>query len=712
MGEPRRLHDQQAGRAAQAETTTALSGLPDPAPRSARAAGSGSPDWPVVEKRRAVDTKLVKSHSTATSRAWPPSVGADAAAPTLPSDIRRSDRDGLPAAESRRRRACSHAVGITAGVATATYLAWRIGWTIPATGLWLALPLLVLEIHAAIALVLFVVSTWSVDPPAVPPVPAEPPTVAVLIATYNEDMEVLLPTVAAALALEGDHETWVLDDGDRLEVAQMAHALGARYVTRREHHHAKAGNLNHALNLVTADLIAVFDADHVPERDFLCRTIGYFTDPRVAVVQTPQEFYNTTSFEHLGRGSDVHEESLFYRVIQAGKNSANAAFWCGTNAVLRVEALRSVGGIATETLTEDLHTTLRLHRAGWRSIYHNEVLARGLAAATPREFLAQRRRWGHGAMQVIRYDNPLKPGLSWRQRIAYLYSLSAWFDCWRTLGLALVPVAVLLTGVFPVAADPEIFLFAAGATFLLQQLTLVTLGRGRTHLGWSIVFDFIRLPANLAATLSLFFPRRTDFRVTAKGRTGERRARAPLPFVLALLAAVLILGLAWAGASFAGRTPTRYSSPDVMLVSVGWVLFTLAFLVTAARRITDVRFGVERRDGHRFALSLPAQLGGMPAEVVNASLGGAQVRLFGGDYEYGQDLELTILLPDRPEPISFHTTVCGRDGATHRLRFAPRQWVQLAALAMTSFGAGRPRGAHWAFEEETLPRAGTVSRTA
>ena len=163
-------------------------------------------------------------------------------------------------------------------------------------------------------------------------------SVAVLIPTYNESREVLLPTVAAAVALEPAHETWVLDDGARPWVREMAEAIGARYVARVTHEHAKAGNINHALGIVEADLLAILDADHVAHPDFLLRTLGYFRDPKVAVVQTPQEFYNVTSFEHgSGRtfGERFHEQTLFYRLLEPGKNRWNAAFWCGTNAVVR-----------------------------------------------------------------------------------------------------------------------------------------------------------------------------------------------------------------------------------------------------------------------------------------------------------------------------------------------------------------------------------------
>ncbi len=141
--------------------------------------------------------------------------------------------------------------------------------------------------------------------------------------------------------------------------------------------------------MIDADLIVVFDADRVATPSFLTNTLGYFDDPRVAVVQTPQDFYNLASFEHSRTAADdgLNEQSLFYRAIQAGKNRWQAAFWCGTNAVVRVAALQTIGGLATGTLIEDIHTSIRLHRAGWRSVYHNEVLARGLAAGSAAAYL-------------------------------------------------------------------------------------------------------------------------------------------------------------------------------------------------------------------------------------------------------------------------------------------------------------------------------------
>jgi cellulose synthase (UDP-forming) len=610
-------------------------------------------------------------------------------------------RDAVPEPESARRVAVVRAVAIAAVLATWVYLAWRVLTTLPdGAALWIGVPFLALELYGGVALVLFVMTTWDVSPAAVPPVTGPPPTVTVLVATYNEHLDVLLPTVAACLAMDGDHETWVLDDGDRLEVEEMVTALGARYVSRPEHDHAKAGNLNHALALVRTDLIAVFDADHVPDPQFLARTLPYFADERVALVQTPQHFYNTGSFEHVRPGTDLHEESLFYRVIQPGKHHAGVAFWCGTNAVLRSSALRDIGGVATESLTEDFHTTMKLHRAGWRSAYHNEVLARGLAAGGPDAFYAQRRRWGRGAMQVLRHDNPLTAsGLTLRQRLGYVYSLSAWFDSWRTLGLALVPVAVLVTGLFPVQARPLQFAVMAGVPFLLQQVALGLLSRGFAPAWFSLLFDVVRLPSNLAATLTLVRRGTGRFAVTAKGRTGEERTRARVPGVLIALAAVLGGALLYTAASAAGWTPTRHGGGAVTLIPVFWVSVTLGFVVAAIRRIRDPRFSAERRDGHRFPTVMPALVDGTTARLVDVSLGGAQVSVRGVGAAIGAEVELAIRVPDRAAHVVFRATVRSRQGQVHRLQFVGRQWRELAALSATAFGAGASR---WAGAGATL----------
>src|SRR5947207_14282364 len=347
--------------------------------------------------------------------------------PAAPADPHRTwglPGAGVPAPEHVARRWFVRGVALLALAVSVVYLTWRISSTVDLRVWWLAIPLVALEIHAALGLALFTFSLWDVDRrPSARVVATTADRIAVLVPTYNEGIEVLMPTVAAAIAMRLPHETWILDDGSRPEVARLAEELGARYLTRPTHEHANAGNLNHALTVIDADLIAVLDADHVASPDFLTHTLGYFDDPGVALVQTPQEFYNVASFEHeaaAGAGERYHEQILFYRLFQPGKNRWGAAFWCGTGAVVRLAALRAVGGVATDTITEDIHTTIRFHRAGWKTIYHNEVLARGLAAGDAETYQLQRHRWGTGAMQVLRTENPLLvPGLRLEQRLAY-----------------------------------------------------------------------------------------------------------------------------------------------------------------------------------------------------------------------------------------------------------------------------------------------------
>ncbi len=375
--------------------------------------------------------------------------------------LRRPDGDALPPVESARRRRTVQGLASLALAASVGYLLWRVLFSLDGASPWLAVPLLLLEVHALVGLALFAHDLWDVD---VRPVPG-PGTeglvdvgtlrVAVLVPTYDEPRSILLPTVAAAVGTRHPHETWVLDDGDRPWVREMAEELGARYRSRHEGAHAKAGNINDALPEVGADVVAVIDADHVVSERFLEAVLPYFADPGVAVVQSPQEFYNDSSFEHAARrGGKVYaEQELFYRGLLAGRNRWGAAFWCGTNAAVRVAALDSVGGVATDSVTEDIQTTLRLHRKGWRTVHHNEVLAYGLAADDPRAFFIQRCRWGAGAMQVLHRDSPFTGrGLTLHQRLSYASTLLGWFDSWRTIGYVVLPVLTVLTGWMPVSA--------------------------------------------------------------------------------------------------------------------------------------------------------------------------------------------------------------------------------------------------------------------
>jgi cellulose synthase (UDP-forming) len=253
--------------------------------------------------------------------------------------------------------------------------------------------------------------------------------------TYNESVNLLRHTLLAATRMEYPHQTWLLDDGNRPEMAALAKELDCRYLARTENTDAKAGNLNHALAQSHADFVAVFDADHVPHKDFLNKTLGFFHNEKVAFVQTPQDFYNLDSYQHRRHKRLSYiwtEQSLFFRVIQRGKDRWNAAYFSGSCAVLRRSALDKIGGFATGTVTEDLHTSIRLHKKGYQAVYYPESLAFGLAPDSVRAFLLQRLRWGQGAMQVWRKEGILfTRGLTLPQRLNYLASVLTYFDGWQ-----------------------------------------------------------------------------------------------------------------------------------------------------------------------------------------------------------------------------------------------------------------------------------------
>jgi len=411
-------------------------------------------------------------------------------------------------------------------------------------------------------------------------------------------------------------------------VAELAERLGARYRARTEHDHAKAGNINAVLPELDADLVAVFDADHVAHAGFLTRTMPYFADPRVALVQTPQDFYNVSSFEHVQQrgGRRFGEQELFYRALAAGRNRWQAAFWCGTNAIVRLAALRDVGGVATDTVTEDIHTTIRLHRRGWRTVYHNEVLAQGLAAGTAEQYLGQRLRWGTGAMQVLRTENPaVVSGLTPGQRLSYLSTLLGWFDSWRTLGYLLLPLATVLTGALPVAAPLGTFVPWFLAVFGTQRLALRLLARGHATVWHASLFEVIRLPANLRATLALVGRRPRGFTVTAKGRSGSGRSRALVPPLLVALLAASGAALTWYVATAVGATPLHYGVPWAAHGAAAWLVVNAALLVVAIRRIRSPKYSAERRASVRFDIAADAAVDCTPARLREASLTGASL---------------------------------------------------------------------------------------
>jgi len=479
---------------------------------------------------------------------------------------------------------------------TLYYLGWRLS-TLNPEAMILSWLLWVAEAYGLMVFLLYAFMTWRLVYP-VTSKSKRRPTVDVLIPTYNEPIDVLRATLAGCAKISYPHRTYVLDDGGREEVHALATAFNCEYIARPTHEGAKAGNLNYALRCTNGEFIATLDADHIPLPGFLDETIGFFEDPTVAVVQGPQLFYNIDSFEH--DSPDWHEQKLFFHVILPGKNRTKSAFWCGTPSVLRRSAIESIGGIAEETVTEDLHTSIRLARHGYHVVYIDRPLASGLAPATLKDFLAQRFRWAQGAMQVFRKDNPLwGRGLTLGQRISFFASMETYFDALQKLTLLAIPLVVLLTGALPINTLSWSFWVRFTPYMILTFSALWLLGRGIYNI-WDILrYDAIKMFTFASALRTLITGRTRPFQVTSKVAGGGNRS----PFQPLFTPHWIIIGFSLA-AIIVGIVhlihPIWYQQkPFPILVAIGWASFNLALLAAGVFRMKSV----SRRATYRFPVN-------------------------------------------------------------------------------------------------------------
>ena len=595
-----------------------------------------------------------------------------------------------PVIETRRSRTLARVGGLVALASLVAYIAWRILATVPAgPWRWVAWLLIAFEAVPVVGAVTKLVGTWTVDAPSVPPVTAAPRgmRVAVLIPTYNEPPEVVGPTIAAACRLEPAHETWVLDDGDRPWLEELCRELGARYVTRPEHEHAKAGNLNHALDLMACeeaeglpaiDLVAVLDCDHVPLPAFLTSTLGYFADERIALVQAPQTFFNGGAFDDDGY---TGEQGLFFNVQLAARAHGGAGtFWCGSTSVLRVAALREVGGVAQETVTEDLHTTMKLQRLGWRTAYHHQNVAMGLAPATPEQYLVQRRRWGMGAMQVMVHEKLWRRHrwMSLRTQLEYLAGSLWWLEGVVTVLVLAIPATLLLTGAPTSTASAPVFAAVFVTAFALRMWGYKQLLRRQIRWRTAFALRVLRVPVGLASIWWLLSQRTLQFSVTPKGAAAERR-RGRVPRVVVAMTAAAAALVGYAAAGLAGLVPWRTDASSTVASGV-WLVVAIAVLVHAVLRIRAEQYATSRRVAHRFEVPLDVRLDGRPARLVDVSVRGAAVRLDEATPSPAGDVVLEL-----PGAAPLKLGVAGCAGDVVKLSTHDGDWATLRDLSLWMF---------------------------
>lgn len=490
------------------------------------------------------------------------------------------------------------------------YMIWRVTETMPSdSALSIAGGIFLLGAESY-GYVLLLLSTFlSVDvykraPRPAPVSAGQSPTVDILVPSYNEPDDLLEVTITAALNVcypAGRMKVYLLDDGGTLakreqaapakaaeaqarheRLKAMCERLGAHYLTRDKNEHAKAGNINAALERISGDLILILDADHVPSSDILVRTVGYFVDdPKVFLVQTPHFFLNPDPLErNLGTFREMPSENeMFYSVIQRGLDGMNASFFCGSAAVLRREHIMEIGGLQGDTITEDAETALELHSRGYRSVYVDRPMVAGLSPETFSGFITQRMRWTQGMIQIFLLKNPLlKRGLTLSQRIGYLNSCFYWFFPLARLTFILAPLLYLLLGVQVYVGDFSDFLIY-GLPHIVGALMLSSILYGHTR--WAFASELYEVVQSIhcsgAILQVLRNPRAPSFAVTPKGENLSENFISPLARPFYILIALVALG------EVAGlvRLFTDPVGAGVITVLLLWNTFHLLLLISA-----------------------------------------------------------------------------------------------------------------------------------
>lgn len=353
------------------------------------------------------------------------------------------------------------------------------------------------------------------------------PTVDIFIPTYNEPTFILRRTIIGCQALDyPNKKIYLLDDTRRREIAELAQELQCEYITRTDNLYAKAGNLNNALTKTEGELIVIFDADFIPTTNFLTRTVGFFTDSNIALVQTPQSFYNADPIaRNLGLENILtSEEEVFYRQIQPIRDGADSVVCAGTSFVVRRSALLETGGFVTESLSEDYFTGIRLSAKGYRLIYLDEKLSAGLAAENIAAHATQRLRWARGTLQgLFIKSNPLTiPGLNLIQRLAHLEGLLHWFTSISRVYFLVMPLTYSFLGVIPIKATPAELMYFFLPYYLVNLAVFAWLNNHARSALLSDIYSLVLcFPLALTVIQVMLNPFSSCFKVTPKGTVNK-----------------------------------------------------------------------------------------------------------------------------------------------------------------------------------------------
>ena len=353
-------------------------------------------------------------------------------------------------------------------ILSAVYLIWRIGWTIPwEQSFWVLLYAIILWVCEVVSnltayiTIIFrmlpakkklkmdlhqVLDTWQV------------PDVDVLIATHNEDRDLLEKTVNGATYMNYPKDKlhiYICDDGNRPEIKELADQYGVGYIGLKDNHEAKSGNLNHALSQLTSPLFVDFDSDMIPYTNFLQETVPYFqqnwldykNDPDhtqpLGYVQTPQSFYENDIFQYnlFSERIVANEQDFFSRDVNVLYGQHGYTIFTGSNALFLRQAVDKAGGFPTKTLTEDFELGARVNIAGYSSFSTTEPQSAGTTPLDLKGVIKQRSRWARGVVQSCRNLHIfLNPKIAWTHKVILANAYFYWWSFFRRLIYIAAPI--------------------------------------------------------------------------------------------------------------------------------------------------------------------------------------------------------------------------------------------------------------------------------
>ncbi len=451
---------------------------------------------------------------------------------------------------------------------TLLYLSWRILYSVPVRSGPLAITgnilLLIVEILGFVESLVLYNNLAGMKEYPLPVIEEEDfPDVDIFIATYNEPADLLRKTINGCRHISYPDKKkvhiWLCDDNRRPEMRKLAEDMHIGYFDRPDNKGAKAGNLNHALNLTNSPYIVTLDADMIPRSNFLLSTIPYFVDARkhsmdlpndkkvrLGLLQTPQCFYTPDVFQHAlyAEKSAPNEQDFFYRTIEVAKTTSNSVIYGGSNTIISREALDAIGGFYTESITEDFATGMLIEAAGFVSLALPEPLASGMTPHTYKEHIQQRKRWGRGVISTAKQLHMFRrPGLSFAQKLSYWSSVIYWYSPIKNM-IYLVSPLLFATFAIPVFKcgwlDLMIYWFPM---FILQDVCLRVFSRNAVSLKWSGIYETSVMPHLLIPVIKETFGITTSvFEVTDKSKKKslmKRDKRSMYPFIVLLILCVI-----------------------------------------------------------------------------------------------------------------------------------------------------------------------------